>query len=109
MLGQLITNKQFVVTKDCPRTYEAIKNYQWADLTPHMRAQGIDAPEKPLKRNDHLVDCAQYLSSRYVKPLGIPKPKAEMTFSEEVHRNIRRKLMKQGRVRYNHDLGGITV
>lgn len=109
MLGQLITNKQFVVTKDCPRTYEAIKNYQWADLTPHMRAQGIDAPEKPLKRNDHLVDCAQYLSSRYVKPLGIPKPKAEMTFSEEVSRNIRRKLMKQGRIRYNHDLGGITV
>lgn len=109
MLGQLITNKQFVTTKDCPRFFEAVKNYQWADLTPHMRAKGIDAPEKPLKRNDHLVDCGQYLSSRYVKPLLIPTPQADVTLSEEIHKAIRNKIRNRGRVRYNHSLGGIPV
>lgn len=109
MLGQLIETRQFVVTKDCPRTYEAIKNYQWVDLTPHMRAQGIDAPEKPLKKDEHLVDCAQYLSSRYVKPLVIPTPKADETFSDEIHKAIQKKIRSRRTVRYNHELGGIPV
>jgi hypothetical protein len=70
MLGQLIHAKRFVVTTDCPQTHEAIKGYRWEDITPAQRAKGLDPREAPKKKNDHLVDCAQYLASRWVKPLS---------------------------------------
>ena len=38
-LGQLINLRKFVVTSDCERTYEAIKQYQWQDLTPAERSR----------------------------------------------------------------------
>lgn len=93
MLGQLIAMKRFLLTPDCPMTYEAVKEYQWEDLTTQMRQKGVDAPERPLKSNDHLVDCAQYLSSRWVKPFR-PDPKfREMTLAEEVSQNIKKSLL----------------
>ncbi len=92
MLGQLIAMKRFLVTPSCPMTYEAVKEYQWEDLTTAARQKGVDAPERPLKDNDHLVDCAQYLASRWVKPFKPDPNKAPMTFSQEVTKNIRRSL-----------------
>ncbi len=68
MLGQLIVARRFLVTPNCPITYESIKNYQWEDLTPAQRTKGLDPPDRPKKKDDHPVDCAQYLSSRWVSP-----------------------------------------
>lgn len=67
-LGNLIHRGQFVVTEECPRTFESIRDYQWKDLTPAQRSSGEDAPEKPLKYKTELVECAQYISSRYQTP-----------------------------------------
>lgn len=91
-LGQLIHAKRFVLTTDCPLTYEAIKGYRWEDVTPAQRSKGVDPREAPLKKNDHLVDCAQYLASRWVKPLGSDLVLPEESFSDEVWRMMRRKL-----------------
>lgn len=92
MLGQLIAMKRFLLTDKCPLAYEAIKNYQWEDLTTAMKTRGVDAPERPLKHNDHLVDCAQYLSSRWVRPYR-PEPGREpMSFEQEVNKSIKRQL-----------------
>lgn len=90
MLGSMIATRRFVVTEDCPRTYEAIKNYKWTDLTPAQRAKGETPRETPLKKNDHLVDCAQYLSSRWVKPPKITVADENHSFSQEVHAAIRK-------------------
>ena len=91
MLGQLIAGRRFLLTSNCPMTYEAIKNYQWEDLTAAMKRKGVDAPERPLKAEDDLVDCAQYLSSRFVSTNHkIERP--PQTFSEEVTDNIKRQL-----------------
>jgi PBSX family phage terminase large subunit len=115
-LGQLIFLRRFVVTKDCPLTYEQIKEYRWKDLTPSQRARGEDAPETPLKKNSHLVDCAQYIASRRMAP-----PKIDATSGEddrpvnetdaEIREAIRKKVMNQrpGARPRNHDLGGISV
>lgn len=99
MLGNLIASKRFVVTENCPLTYEAIKNYQWEDLSPAARAKGVDAPERPLKKDDHLVDCSQYLSSRWAgQPLITTPPPDELSqqerFSREVHQLIRRNIAR---------------
>lgn len=100
MLSLLIATKRFVVTKNCPQTYEQIKNYRWEDVTPTQRAKGVDPPERPLKKDDHLVDCAQYLASRWVRPELLSSPIAEDDFSSKVHRRIReqqrRKLQMRG-------------
>lgn len=116
MLGTLIFQKRFVVTKDCPMTYEAIKRYRWEDLTPAMRVKGETPPEKPLKKDDHLVDCAQYLASRWVAPSKIGEAKPEFSspleeMSHDVHRTIRRQMRRNARNRRlgSHDLGSMRL
>jgi PBSX family phage terminase large subunit len=95
MLGQLIHLGRFKLTKDCPRTYEAILNYKWEDITPAMRAKGVDPKETPLKKNDHLVDCAQYLSSRFVMPTKKETEPDNLTTHEEFSRDVHKALRKQ--------------
>jgi len=111
MLGQLIHTGRFNLTRNCPETYERIKNYRWEDLTAAMRAKGVDAPEKPHKENTHLVETAQYLSSRLVRPprLAIPKPPENM--SAEIQRIVKQNIAKKriGTVAQNHDLGSFNV
>lgn len=109
-LGQLIHSKQFVVTKNCPMTYEQIKDYKWEDLSPAMRARGIDAPERPVKRNEHLVDCAQYVASRWVRPtLNTGEIKPADSFAAEVSLNIRKQINRKRLPGYDHDLGSVIV
>lgn len=108
MLGNLITNKQFVVTKECMETYEQIKNYQWTDLTPMQRARGEDAPAKVLKKNVDLVDCAQYVSSRWIKPMKKVIPKAT-GLNAEIHATIAKQIANRRRVTLNHDLGSVVL
>jgi hypothetical protein len=93
----------------CPQTYEQIRDYKWEDLTPTQRAKEIDAPERPLKKNEHLVDCAQYLSSRWSRPMADPLPRPEQSFSDEVHRAIRKQMKGKRRAKLTHDLGSLPV
>jgi PBSX family phage terminase large subunit len=110
MLGSLIATGRFMVTPNCPMTYEAIKNYQWEELTAAMRAKGVDAPDKPLKKGDHLVDCAQYLSSRFVAPVFQPTEKPPQDAKEELVQAVKRDLKKKrdGLLRKNHSDGVIV-
>lgn len=111
MLGNLIHTRRFKVTKQCPQLYERIKEYRWEDLTPAMRQKGVDAPDKPLKQNTHLVEAAQYIASRWVRPMHKAMPKPDETFSQEVQRTIKQNIIGKriGRAKQNHELGGVTV
>jgi PBSX family phage terminase large subunit len=95
MLGQLIELGRFKLTTDCPQTFEAIKDYRWEDITPHMRRKGADAPEKPLKKNDHLPNCGQYLSSRWVAPMRSIMPYQPETFTGQVWQGVKKQLRGQ--------------
>lgn len=113
-LGQLISTGRFKVTKDCPRTFEEVQNYRWEDLTPAQRARGANPREKPLSKNDHLVDCSQYLASRWIKVPDLSKQlpadprKADAI---EVHRSIRRNIAHKARASRipRTDLGSIGM
>lgn len=110
MLGQIINLGRFVVTEKCPITYDQIKNYRWEDVSPAQRAKGADPKETPLKVNDHLVDCAQYLASRWVAPLRTERPPPDDDFSARAQRIIRKQLERKRIVTPNgHDLGTITI
>jgi PBSX family phage terminase large subunit len=106
-LGQLIFQRRFVVTRECPRLFEQLQNYRWEDLTPQQRAKGTEA--KPLKKDVDLVDAAQYIASRYIAP-----PKVEVNRSEreqdgdEIRAAIRRQLANRTATRA-HDLGSLVV
>jgi PBSX family phage terminase large subunit len=110
MLGQLIHLKKFVLAEGrCPMAFEQISNYKWEDISSAMRARGLDAPEKPMKRDDHLVDCAQYLSSRWIKPIGDELNLKPQDFSQQVHAAINKQLQRKRRPRGSHDLGSVVV
>ncbi len=111
-LGGLIAQGRFVVTTECPRAYEQIKDYRWQDLTPQQRSKGIDAPERPLKANVHLVDCGQYIASRYIPPPKLAfqqnsDPRSE--FAADVWKASRLTLRNRGNATSTHDLGTLTI
>jgi PBSX family phage terminase large subunit len=118
MLGQLIEDGRFRVTNDCPMTFEAIQNYRWKDLSPRQAEEGAD--QHPIKKDDHLVNCAQYVTSKYIPPPAItPKPQStgEMTVTErlraehqdEMRAAIRRQIMDKRTRTNGHDLGKMPV
>jgi PBSX family phage terminase large subunit len=94
-LGNLIHRGQFVVTDDCPLTFEAVRDYQWRDLTPAQRSHDEDPPDHPLKRNTHLVEAAQYLATRYQVPI-LKKPEyPEDDWSAELRDIIKGKVRQK--------------
>lgn len=108
-LQQLVHQNKFVVTPDCPITFEQMREYKWEDISPTARTRGQDPPEKPVKGNDHLVDCAQYLAGRWVQPLSPAKPKGEQLtsweeFSRDAHRTAKRQIIR-GKMGFGNDLG----
>lgn len=112
-LGQLIGRRQIVCSETCQRTFEAIRDYQWVDLTPSQRAQGIEGPDTVLKRNTHLVECAQYVAGRL-----LPKQKLNQwaglsdkeAWNREIHMQLKRE--RSARLRrgaHSTDLGNVRV
>jgi PBSX family phage terminase large subunit len=105
-LAQLIHTRRFVVTEDCMQTFEQLKKYQWQDLTPSQQERGVEA--KPLKKDVDLVDAAQYIACRYIKP-----PKARATGMDpeaaEIAMSIRRQLSGRRNAPIEHDLGTMRV
>ena len=108
MLGTMIEQRRFLATENTPRLYEAIKNYQWVDLTPQQRAKGLDAPERPLKKDDHLVDCSQYITSRFVSPVKHAKENVPTDFNAEIHETIKKQIQSQQDLKGSHQPGIIV-
>lgn len=108
-LGNLIHRRQFVVTEECPMTFEAIQNYQWVDLTPAQRAKGEDPPEKPLKKNTHLVEAAQYLATKYMPPTPQRKNYEGQDWSAELRDIIHNKVLKKRRGPSRSMVEGIPI
>ncbi|MGZ6570460.1 MAG: phage terminase large subunit [Solirubrobacteraceae bacterium] len=98
-LAHLIHLRRFVVSREkCPKTFEAIQNYQWKDLTPAQRASGETPPDKPLKKNDHLVNAAQFLAGREAPMTPLHRRNAPQDFNAEIHQAIRKQLrVKRGK------------
>ena len=100
-LAHLIHLRRFVVSRQtCSKTFEAIQNYQWKDLTPSQRAAGENPREEPLKKNDHLVNCAQFLAGREAPMQPMHRRNIPQDFNGEIHAAIRKQLRHKGARRY---------
>jgi hypothetical protein len=112
-LATLIENGQFVLTEDCPQTFESIAMAKWKDITPAQRASGEDPPAIPLKKNRHLCDAAEYLGARYLRPTPVQaraiQQEGEPDWSVELRDVLRRKIAKAGRPRGGRTLEGIPL
>ena len=79
-LANAIASGMFVCTESCPQLYEQIANARWEDQLARLRDLG-DFREQIKKGNDHLHDCAQYLTAIHVRPAGVifpqPRPASE--------------------------------
>lgn len=118
MLGQLIEDGRFRVTTDCPMTFEAIQNYKWKDLTPQQRQNGAD--QSPLKKDDHLVNCAQYITSKYIPPPAIvavepalpgetEEDQRRATHNAEIVKAIKTQIAAKRAATNDHDLGSLQL
>lgn len=63
-LGRALKLGRVVYADNCTRSIEAVRNYQYEDLTPSQRAKELDPTERVLKRNTHLVEVSQWLAGR---------------------------------------------
>lgn len=109
-LARLVHLRRFVVSRRCEKTFEAIKQYQWKDLSPGQRASGEDPKEVPLKKNDHLVNAAQYIAGRETPSLKIEKQLHPDSLQDEIHKTIRKQLRNKWNVqRGSHDLGNLAL
>jgi PBSX family phage terminase large subunit len=109
-LGTLIANGQFVVTEDCPITYQSIRDARWKDLTDSQRLRGEAPPEKPEKLNRHLCDCAEYIATQYTRPIAAPDvlPDHMPDWQREAIASVRKRLAKV-RTPAPHRTEGIVV
>ncbi len=71
-LGRLIKLKRFVVSEDLHMLIEALKNYQWKDLTPAQKARGEDPKQEPLKKNTDLIEATQFIAGRFLPIFAQP-------------------------------------
>ena len=56
--------------------------------------------EEPLKKNDHLVNAAQFLAGREAPQVPIHRREANYEFHQQVQSNIRKQLRQKRRGRY---------
>lgn len=111
-LGNLIHQNRMVCSPEARATFDAIRDYQWVDLTPVQKQQNIEGPDTVLKRNTHLVEATQYVASRGVT-LRKPHPYANLTadqaWNKEIHDSLKRDRRARLTPKTNHDLGPIRV
>lgn len=105
-LGEMIANRRFLATTDCPQLAAQLGGYRYEDLTPVQREKGREP--KPLKKEVDLVDAAQYVASRYIAPPKIVPTDDKAQHAHEIRDAIRKQLRDQ-KVLRNHDLGSIAV
>jgi hypothetical protein len=87
-------------------TFEAIKQYQWKELSPAAKRAGEEGKANVLKKNTHLVECAQYLGQRMVPSLSRQEMQRRLSdFDAEVHQNIRKQMSRNAHKRRRGAVG----
>jgi phage terminase large subunit len=108
-LGNMIERGLFVCTTDCPRLYESISQYRWKDLSPGQRSRGEEGDEKPLKKNTHLTETAQYIAARYMKPQPHDPALTDTRWDADIRKAISKQVRKRNMPVRSRMVGGVPV
>lgn len=92
-LNQMLVNGELVLTEECPMTSVAFQQYRWANIS---LSRDVDGQEKPRKKDDHLVDAAQYLATLFYgsKPPAEPVQKPR-SIDDEIWQQVSKQVRKQ--------------
>lgn len=71
-LNGLLADNELQIQEHCASTIVAFQQYRWEEQK--LMTDDRDAPERPRKKDDHLVDASQYLATIFV---AHKKPKVE--------------------------------
>lgn len=98
----LVTNKLRVMS-ECPMTQVAYQQYRWADL--RVGSDKVDAPEKPRKKDDHLVDADQYFFTLFTKDMAPPTAARQFSWDDHIRRQITKQVGRySNRARYGSNV-----
>ena len=59
-LNLMLSTGQLKISSACPMTHTSYQQYRWEKLKAN---RDVDQPERPRKKDDHLVDADQYLAT----------------------------------------------
>jgi PBSX family phage terminase large subunit len=99
--GQLLSNREYSCSDQNPMTSMAIQQYRWSDIS---STRDTDGPERPHKKNDHLVNACEYLATIFAATKA-PAPKVEKpTLHDEIWATVKRQI-KQRRNKRTYSYG----
>lgn len=104
-LNGLLRNNELSIGNNCEMTIVANQQYRWEEQK--TMADERDAPERPLKKDDHLVDAQQYLATLvWQSPQAPPKDSrtAEERDLEDFWKKVKKQVKKKSRKR-TRDIG----
>lgn len=88
---QLLVSDDLVIADTLDMTIAQYEQYRWSKLSV---TRETDGPERPHKKDDHLVDSDQYLATIFVANAKIPQPLKPLTFDDEVWRQVKKQVMR---------------
>lgn len=91
-LNAHLSPRNLTISTNCPMSQVAYQQYQWADLS--VVRDDKDPQEKPLKKNDHLVDAAQYFFTLFTSS-SVPADKNRPLDADEYIRQLVRSQTKK--------------
>ena len=99
-LNQLLVRGELVLSTACPMTSVAFQQYRWAAI---QVSRETDGQEKPRKKDDHLVDAAQYIATLFYGEAPAPAPeKPVKTFNDEIWGQVNKQIKaQQARIRHS--------
>lgn len=95
-LNQMLHRRELSISTSNPMTQIAIQQYRWADVSTRRDA---DAPERPLKKHDHLVNACEYLATHFMTGAPVPADTEPPTFQQEIIDQIRKQVRRNHRSR----------
>jgi PBSX family phage terminase large subunit len=97
-LNTQLASRVASIGRNLEQTHKAYQQYRWEDLV--VARADRDQPERPRKKDDHLVDADQYFfttfTDSYMATVEAPKP---MTYEESVRQMIRNQVKQRARQR----------
>jgi hypothetical protein len=90
-LIQLLVSGDLTISDHCEITIAQYEQYRWSKLSV---ARETDGPERPHKKDDHLVDADEYLATIFVSNKELPAVLKPITLTEEIWTNVKRQVMK---------------
>lgn len=95
-LNQMFHRRELSVSTLCPMTQISVQQYRWADIS---TKRDTDAPERPHKKHDHLVNAMEYLATHFMTPRPVKEEPEEYNFSKDIQQTIKRQIMRKARFR----------